>query len=131
MSRAPELAPPWLPRQQRRRFDRALRKLMRHGVCSLCGSTLKHNSQTTSDLDALGDVVLAGQCCTSRVALIFGRGFYSDRQYDFLSPRKPEPDIQSSPEQIADAIALYQKAIAEAYKRLDDVALQLFPAAHA
>jgi hypothetical protein len=43
MSRAPDqLAPTWLPRQQRRYVDRALRKLIRRNVCSLCGGAFRH-----------------------------------------------------------------------------------------
>ena len=85
MNRAPDhLAPFRLSRHQRRRLERALRRLMRPGVCSICGSTLQHNSQTAGGLDAHDNVVLAGECCVSRVAKIFMRGFYSDRQYDFL-----------------------------------------------
>jgi len=122
MSRAPDqLAPSWLPRQQRRRIDRELHKLLHHDVCSVCGSALKHNSRTVSGLDAQGNVVLAGECCMSRVAEIFGLGHYSKRQYDFLSPRSAKSDIQLTNEQIADAIAAYQNAIAETDKRLDDV----------
>jgi hypothetical protein len=83
MSRAPELAPPWLPRQQRRRFDRALRKLLRRETCSLCGNSFLHTSQTTSGLDVQGNVVLLGDCCISRVVVILGRGFFSARKYDF------------------------------------------------
>jgi hypothetical protein len=124
MNRAPDqLAPSRLSRQQRRRLDRALRKLFRHNVCSFCGSSFKHNSHTAGGLDAQGNVVLAGECCISRVAKIFALGCYSDRKYDFLLPTNTEPSTNTEPtsEQIADAIALYQKAIAEADKALDGV----------
>jgi hypothetical protein len=40
MNRAPDqLAPSRLPRQQRRRLDRALRKLFHQNKCSFCGSS--------------------------------------------------------------------------------------------
>ena len=46
MNRAPNsLAPSWLPRQQRRHIDRQLRRLMRPGTCSICGSPFRHNSR--------------------------------------------------------------------------------------
>ena len=78
MSRAPEqLAPSWLPRQQRRRINRQLHRLLQRDVCSVCGDPLKHNSQTTSGLDAQGNVVVAGKCCASQVAIVFGLGLYS------------------------------------------------------
>ena len=119
----PELAPSWLPRQQRRHVNRELHKLLRRGTCSICGSTLRHNSRTASGFDAQGDVVVAGECCMSRVAKIFTHGFYSARKYDFLSPTNTESSTNTEPtsEQIAGAIALYQKAIAEADKGLTDV----------
>ena len=73
MSRAPDqLAPSWLPRQQRRRIDRELHKLLRRDVCSICGSTFKHNSRTASGFDAHGNVAVAGECCIDRVVEIFG-----------------------------------------------------------
>jgi len=59
MSRAPEqLAPSWLPRQQRRRINRQLHRLLQRDVCSVCGSLFKHNSRTTSGLDTQGSVGL-------------------------------------------------------------------------
>jgi hypothetical protein len=124
MSRAPDqFAPSRLSRQQRRRLDRALRKLFRHNVCSFCGSSFKHNSHTAGGLDAQGNVVLTGECCISRVAKIFAWGFYSNRKYDFLLPTNTEPSTNTEPtgEQIADAIAAYQKAIAATDKVLDGV----------
>jgi hypothetical protein len=122
MSRAP-LAPSRLSRQQRRRLDRALRKLFERNVCSFCGRSFPHNSQTAAGFDSLGNVVLAGECCIRRVAKIFARGFYSDRQYDFLRPPNTEPATSTEPtsEQITTAIALYQKAISEADMALDGV----------
>ena len=124
MNRAPDqFAPSRLSRRQRRRLNRALPKLFRHNVCSFCGSSFKHNSHTAGGFDAQGNVVLAGECCISRVAKIFARGCYSDRQYDFLLPTSTEPSTNTEPtsEQIADAIAAYQKAIAETDKWLDGV----------
>jgi hypothetical protein len=123
MSRAPEhLTPSWLPRRERRRINRTLHKLLQHDVCSVCGRALPHNSRTAYGLDSNGNVAVAGQCCLDRVALAFGQGFYSKRHYDFLTARNatshaPEP----TNEQIAGAIALYQKAVADTDKRLADV----------
>jgi hypothetical protein len=107
-------------RQQRHHVDRALRKLFRQDNCSVCGTPFRHNSQTAGGLDAQGNVVLAGECCVSRVVRIFTLGFYSMRNYDFLAPRKPKSNGNLTCEQIVDAIAAYQKAIAETDKRLDD-----------
>jgi len=110
-----------LPRQQRRRVDRELRKLMHGDVCSICGSRLKHNSRTTSGFDEQGNVVLAGECCVDRVTVTFGHGLYTDRQYDFLSSRKSKSIIDLTPKQIADAIAAFQKIIASTDEALADV----------
>jgi hypothetical protein len=124
MNRPPDqFAPSRLSRQQRRRLNRALRKLFRHNVCSFCGSSFKHNSHTAGGLDAQGNAVLAGECCISRVAKIFARGCYSDRQYDFLLPTNTKPSTKTEPtsEQIANAIGAYQKAIAATDKVLDGV----------
>ena len=117
----PELAPSWLPRQQRRRIDRELHKLLHRGTCSICSSPLKHNSRTASGLDANGNVVVAGECCISQVVKPFGLGFYSGRKYDFLQLGDAKSNTQPTSKQIADAITLYQKAIAEADKGLDGV----------
>jgi len=118
----PELTPPWLlPRQQRRRIDRQLHKLLRRGTCSICSRPLKHNSRTASGLDAHGNVVVAGECCVHQVAVTFGLGLYSDRKYDFLQPRDSKPDIEPSLEQIVAAIATRQEAIADADKQFTDI----------
>jgi len=67
--------PDKLSRQQRRHIERELRKLIRHNVCSICGSSFKHNTCTASGLDAQGNVTLAGECCIEKVTESFGLGF--------------------------------------------------------
>lgn len=119
MSRDPDqLAPSWLPRQQRRRIDRELHRLLCRDTCSVCGSPLEHNSRTTSGLDAQGAVVVAGECCASRIAVVLGHGIYSKRNYDFIQPSNT--NTESTSKQIADAITTYQQAIAGIDKQLDD-----------
>jgi len=122
MSARDQFAPSWLPRQQRRWIDRQLRALHRRGVCSLCGGSFKHNSQTATGFDAQGNVAVACECCIDRLAKIFAIGFYSDRQYDFLSPRSPASDgpPELPPERIVEAFAARAKAIAETDKLLAD-----------
>jgi hypothetical protein len=69
MTRAPDqLAPSWLPQQQRRRIDHQLRKLPHRDGCSFCGGPFKHNSGTAAGFDAQGNVALAGECCFDRLA---------------------------------------------------------------
>jgi hypothetical protein len=77
MSRAPDqLAPSWLPRQQRRYVDRALRKLHRRGVCSLCGGAFRHASSTATGFDAQGNVALTCEGCIGHLAETFAMGLY-------------------------------------------------------
>jgi hypothetical protein len=122
MNRAPDqLAPSWLPRQLRRRINRALRKLIRRDVCSVCGGPFRHNSRMAAGFDTHGNVALVGECCIDRLAEIFIMGCYSDRHYDFLQPRDSKPDIEPTNEQIVNAIATWQEAITDSDKRLADV----------
>jgi hypothetical protein len=74
--RTPELAPPWLSRAQRRYVDRALRKLIRRSVCSLCGGAFRHNSPTATGFDTQNNVALACEGCIGRLAEVFAMGFY-------------------------------------------------------
>jgi hypothetical protein len=118
-----QLAPSWLPRQQRRRVERELRKLIHSGVCSFCGNGFPHNSHTASGFNARGNVAVAGECCINRLSEIFALGLYSERRYDFLQPRAATTDeaLEVTSEQAAGAIAAYQKVIADTDGRLDDV----------
>jgi hypothetical protein len=73
MNRAPDqLAPSRLSRQQRRRLDRALHKLMQRDRCSICGSPFQCNS--FGGFDAQGNVALVGECCIDRVPTVFSLG---------------------------------------------------------
>jgi hypothetical protein len=76
----PELAPPWLPRQQRRWVDRELRKLHRRGVCSLCGGAFRHGGPTAPGFDTQGNVALACEGCIGCLAEVFGLGLYLPRE---------------------------------------------------
>jgi hypothetical protein len=124
MSNTPELAPSWLPRQQRRRIDRELHRLLRQDNCSICKSALTHNSRTTGGLDGNGKVVMAGECCISRVVTVFGSGLYVDHQYDFMVPSGSKPASEASREQILDAIAATQDLVADTDKKLDTITRQ-------
>ena len=68
MTRASDsLAPPWLPRQQRRHVDRAMRKLIRRNACSICGAPFEPNTGTTAGFDVSGGVALVGECCIGKL----------------------------------------------------------------
>jgi hypothetical protein len=84
------LAPPWLPRQQRQRINKVLNKLVAHEACSICGSAWKHNTRTAYGLDRNGRIVAVGECCLNEVVVAFGRGFFSERRYDFLNQPQRE-----------------------------------------
>jgi hypothetical protein len=117
------VAPSSLPRQQRRYIDRQLHKLIRREACSLCGGKFKHNTRTFGGLDRRGNITLAGECCGDQIAKIFTLGHFSDREYDFLLPRGKGETNNTEPtsEQIVDAIAAFQKVIADTDKRLGDI----------
>ena len=68
------LAPPWLPRQQRRRVDRQLRRLMRRDTCSVCGNPFEPNTATATGFDTGGNVAVVGECCAGKLTEIFGLG---------------------------------------------------------
>jgi hypothetical protein len=110
-----------LTRQQRRHIDRQLRKLLRSNVCSICGGPFKHNSRTRGGLDSQGGVVLAGECCSTKVAATFVRGVYSARQHDFPWPHGDEPNVKPTDAQITEAIRLYQNFLTEADRVVDDL----------
>ena len=140
------LAPPWLPRQQRRQLDRILNKLVDREACSICGSDWKHNSRTAYGLDRNDKIVVAGECCIDQVVVAFGHGFFSERKYDFLNPpsgasygasrgtpqdaseagsgASPAPSPARKPEtweEIDEAIALRQRAIAAADEQFEGI----------
>ena len=67
--------------------------------------------------------MLAGECCIGQVAVAFGRGSTAIVSTTFCCRKGPEPSTNTKPtsEQIADAIAAYQKAITETDKVVDDI----------
>jgi hypothetical protein len=114
-----QLAPAELPRQRRRHIDRALHRLAQRDDCSICGSPLPHNSRTAAGLDAGGNAVVAGECCFSKVAVAFASGLYIKQRYDFFDSTSAKSDAPPpTNEQISEAIAAYQKAVADADERL-------------
>jgi hypothetical protein len=115
------MVPSWLPRHERRRADRELYKLLHSDNCSVCGSPHQHNSRTTSGFDTRGNVAVAGECCADRISIIFGVGHFTARDYDFLSSRESKSNAEPTKEQIDDAIATYQKVVADTDKRIDDI----------
>jgi len=66
-----QFARSWLPRQQRRHIDRALRKLIHRNACSLCGQPFQPGTATAPGFDASGTVALAGECCVDKLTEIW------------------------------------------------------------
>jgi hypothetical protein len=112
-------------RRQRRWTDRALRKLIRRDGdnCSLCRAEFKHNSRTFGGFDRHGRVVLVGDCCAERLAVIHTAGLFTSRNYDFLdAPRASRPPTtELTSEAILDAVAAYREIISDTDKRFDDI----------
>jgi hypothetical protein len=129
MNRAPQFAPPHLPRSDRRRLDRQFQKLACAEACSCCHAAIAHNSRITAGLDACGNAVLVGECCTGKVAEVFAQGLSLHRRtYDFLAA-EPEPRLracgvlegcEASDGDLARMLAACQQLIAAADKQLDD-----------
>lgn len=66
------LAPPWLSRSQRRRVEKAIRKLLRQGRCSFCGEPLTDTNAVGHDKH--GTVAVAGECCVGQLKEVWGMG---------------------------------------------------------
>jgi hypothetical protein len=108
-------------RQQRRQFDRQLRKLIRTkgDNCSLCGIGFQHNSRTFGGYDQHGEIALVGECCAARLHEVHTAGVFSQRHYDFL-PSESANESGYGVEQIADAISALQRTIAATDEELKD-----------
>jgi hypothetical protein len=90
MSRAPDQ--PRLSRQQRRRLERELPKLLKTNACSFCGRPFPHASPTVGGFDARGNVVLTGECCVHQVAQIFTVGLALNCEQIAAAYQKAEAD---------------------------------------
>lgn len=67
------LAPPHLPRHERRRINRLMRKLINKNVCSICGKPFG-SGVTAHGFDKQGNVAVVGECCTEQMGEIWGTG---------------------------------------------------------
>src|SRR5262249_17073409 len=89
---------PRMSRQQRRQFERQLRKLIKTkgDNCSLCGADFQHNCRTFGGLDQDGNIALVGECCVERLHTVYTAGLFSHRRYDFLPLAKTYMDAASA-----------------------------------
>ena len=73
-----------MSRQDRRRFEKEFKKLPKGDNCTVCGEAFRHNSRTFGGLAADGTTVLAGECCSHRVATVMVSGLYLNQMVDTL-----------------------------------------------
>jgi hypothetical protein len=111
-----------MSRQQRRQFERQLRKLMRTkgDNCSLCDAEFQHNVRTFGGYDQDGKVALVGECCVERLLEVHTAGICSRRNYDFLPAGENRRGRGLGPEQLAHALGALERAIAFADEEVKD-----------
>lgn len=73
-----------MSRQDRRRFEKEFKKLPKGDECMVCGKAFPHNSKTFGGLTADGKTVLAGECCSHRLATVMVSGLYLTQIVDTL-----------------------------------------------
>lgn len=79
-----------MSREDRRRFEREFKKLPKGDNCNICGKAFPHNSKTFGGLTTDGTTVLAGECCSRRLATIMVSGLYITKSLDLLTAsRRP------------------------------------------
>jgi hypothetical protein len=109
-------------RQQRRLFERQLRKLIRAegDNCSVCGAEFQHNARTFSGYSQDGKIALVGECCVERLHDIYTAGLFSNRNYDFLPAGQNTITRDLSTEQVMHALDACERAIAAADENVRD-----------
>src|SRR5215468_5729894 len=109
-------------RQQRRLFERQLRKLIRTkgDNCSLCGAEFQHNSRTFGGYDDHGEIALVGECCVERLHEVHAAGLFSCRNYDFLPAGRSTDGRVLDHKEVVRALNLCQRAIAAADEEVKD-----------
>jgi hypothetical protein len=109
-------------RQQRRLFDRQLRKLIKTkgDNCSLCGGGFQHNSRTFGGYDEGGEIALVGECCVGRLFEVHTAGLFSHRNYDFLPAGQNSMTRGLGPERVVNALGALERAISFADEEAKD-----------
>ena len=111
-----------MSRQQRRQFERQLRKLIKAAGdnCSLCGAEFQHNRRTYGGYDQDGNIALVGECCVEHLNKIYTAGLFSCRNYDFLPAGQNSMTRSLSAEQVVHAVGALERAIAAADEEVRD-----------
>jgi len=102
-------------RQQRRRFERELRKLLKRDgdYCSICRKPFLHNSNTYCGQTEDGKVASVGECCKAKLAWIDGCGLYlaPGHKYEGFGFGNGTGDLYSSPEEALAARQTFQEIV--------------------
>jgi hypothetical protein len=111
-----------MSRQQRRLFDRQLKKLIKTkgDNCTLCGVGFQHNVRTFGGYGQDGKVALVGECCVERLHEVHTAGLVSNRNYDFLPAGKNKHGRGLGVEEVAHALGALERAIAFADEEVKD-----------
>jgi len=110
-----------MSRQDRRRFEKEYKKLPKGDNCMVCGKAFPHNSRTFGGLMADGTTVLAGECCSGRLATVMVTGLYLTGSIDLLtSLSKPGTKKASAgPVDVGQALTTMQSFFSEIDARTD------------
>jgi len=111
-----------MSRQQRRQFERQLRKLIRTkgDNCSLCGVEFQHNVRTFGGYDQDGEIALVSECCIERLDEVYTAGIFSCRNYDFIPAGQNSMTRGLGPEEVVNALGALERAIAFADEEVKD-----------
>jgi len=112
-----------MSRQDRRRFEKEFKKLPKGDNCMICGAQFPHNSKTFGGLTGDGRTVLAGECCSHRLAAIMVSGLYVTQLVDTLASLGKKGTVArsrgASPGNIDGAITAIQSHFADLGTRTD------------
>lgn len=104
-----------MSREDRRRFEREFKKLPKGDNCNICGKPFPHNSKTFGGLTADGTTVLAGECCSRRLATVMVSGLYVTQSIDLLtsSRRSSTNKADVTPENVDQALTAMQSLFSD------------------
>jgi hypothetical protein len=110
-----------MSRQDRRRFEKEYKKLPKGDNCIICRKPFPHNSRTFGGLMSDGTTVLAGECCSGRLATVMVTGLYLTRSVDLLTAfSKPSTKkVSPGPVDTGQALTYMQSFFSEIDERTD------------
>ena len=104
-----------MSREDRRRFEREFKKLPKGDNCNICGKAFPHNSKTFGGLTTDGTTVLAGECCSRRLATIMVSSLYITKSLDLLTTSRKQGTGKASagPVNVDQALTTIQSLFSE------------------